>query len=75
MAFFFFSKQGFGNQLERLTSVGRDSQLQPGGWRTDRRGVIALRCGALEERSRKHLKTHKGQNSRVMNRDEKMPRG
>lgn len=38
-------------------------------------GAIALRYGALEEQSRKHLKRHKGQNSRVMNQDEKMPRG
>lgn len=44
-----------------------------------RQSVVALsssvRTGALEGESRKHLKRHMGQNSRVMNRDEKMPRG
>lgn len=91
--FFLFQKPIYqGNQLERLTSVGSDRQLQPSGseeWERERRargararpGLPAAEVwnssesGALEEESRKHLKRHKGQNSRVMNRDEKMPPG
>lgn len=60
------------NQLERLPSVGEDVQLQLSG-RTMRERVALIHRGMkqfsaeLQERSRKHLRRHKGQNSGVVN--------